>query len=96
MKYIIVKEHDILWPIIFPEHLNHCDLVPNNLSVSQVFSAGYCNIEDDNVITWGKSVSLKDTPSKIKESREIIQQWYDYGDSTQCIFSQQFLENNEH
>ena len=60
MKYIIVKdqfEEEV--PILFPESLQHRDVVNMN-STLPVVSAGFCNIGIDGLwYAQGESISLK-------------------------------------
>ncbi len=60
-KYVII-DADTLVPILFPERVNHADMIPVGMH-SKVVSAGFCSIwaGDDKIEVrcYGESVSLK-------------------------------------
>lgn len=61
MKYIVVNQNGIRIPVLFGDALNHCDVA---FQVQlQVLSAGFVQILDGQVRTYGKSVSLNLVPN---------------------------------
>jgi len=55
-KYIVIKNnYEIETPIIFPESLSH-DSFKNNFNI---ISAGFVTIDNDQVISFGESTSLR-------------------------------------
>ena len=66
-KYIIYKEHSVdddneITPIIFPKAIGHDVMVmmlKKTFKDLIVISAGFVSIENNNLITYGDSFSLK-------------------------------------
>lgn len=61
MKYVIINED---FPIIFPEHIEHCKFS----EIGKITSAGFCALEKDKLGSWlavyGESISLKLKPAE--------------------------------
>jgi hypothetical protein len=74
MKYIIIKELNLEFAVLFNECLTHVSMAGNN----NVISAGFCSLNPDNdfreeikATVWGSSVTLK--KSSRLEDEEIIE-----------------------
>lgn len=65
MKYVVFKKGEIVMPIIFHEHLNHCDIKAGEGWVP--VSAGTCFFVDKRLVVDYKSqsVSLNLKPNRI-------------------------------
>lgn len=93
MKYVIVKPSKvkggifIAFPILFPDMICHCDMVPKGY---EAISAGFCNYDIANgfvtVDMESKSETLKLGP--ISHDAEFIQQWLIFGESLLAVSSE--------
>lgn len=65
MKYVIFKSGDLLKPIIFPDHISHCEITCKN---STPISAGFLTINNFGMVkVYGQSESLNLKPNEDDE-----------------------------
>lgn len=58
MKYIIEEDNNgIQFPIIFPDYLSHGD-IDELFEYCQPISAGFCEIQNNQIVCYGQSVTL--------------------------------------
>jgi len=66
-KYIIVQDGGLELPVIFSPLLKHSEVAGQR----RIVAAGFCDISNNEVACWGKSVSL-DIESRPEEDAKLI------------------------
>lgn len=56
-KYIVIDNGSNVFPVVFPDFLNHDDMARN--VGGEVISAGFVEVMEDHVYTGGRSTSLQ-------------------------------------
>lgn len=61
MKYIILNQAfmKFMTPIVFPDHVQHNEMAIAMNAIGEISGAGFCYIDDNKYVCYGKSVSLK-------------------------------------
>lgn len=57
-KYIIFDDERLEIPIIFPMHVQHCDMAHMFRGVN-VLSAGFVQLQEGQLVAFGESLTLK-------------------------------------
>lgn len=89
MKYVIIRTKKkvvmpIFYPVLFPDHLVHADMVPKGY---KAHSAGFVSIKD-TLETFGESKSLKLNPHPA-DARHI-EMYLAFGESMMMISSGEY------
>jgi ribosome modulation factor len=92
MKYVIVSVQGVPTPILFPDHLNHCDMVPQGCKVT---AAGFFHIEEGKVLVHDGSTSLG-MKSRDIDARVLQDYLFDgVSDAVNAIHRAQWMEEEE-
>jgi len=66
MKYVVFKQFDFYWPVVFPDHITHSDVKIPGMTPA---SAGF--VDSRSIRVYGKSESLNLEPAPGDEARLI-------------------------
>ena len=73
MKYIIFKQGNLFYPIVFAEHTSHCDVILKN---AKPISAGFVKFNLEGVEkVYGESQSLN-LKNRGEEDVQLLQRMY--------------------